>query len=70
MKRLITSAFAAIALLAAAMTILRSHTPAAGRAAGPPGTTSLQELQSTLDVSKLPTEDFEDQSLVYPRAKQ
>jgi len=26
---------------------------------------SLQELESTVDVKKLPTEDFEDQSLVY-----
>jgi hypothetical protein len=34
MKRLMISAFAAIALFAAATTMLRSHTPATGRAAG------------------------------------
>ena len=67
MKRLITSAIAAIALLAAATSMLRSHSPSAGR---PSGMMSLQELHKTTDVNKLPIEDVDDQSLVYSKARQ
>lgn len=66
MKRLITSAIAGIALLAAATTMLRSHSPSAGR---PAGMTSLQELQMTTDVNKLPIEDVDDQSLVFSKTR-
>jgi hypothetical protein len=66
MKRLMISAFAAVALLAAATTMLRSHSPTSDRPAGTIGMVSLQELPSSAaDVNKLPIEDFEDQSLVY-----
>jgi hypothetical protein len=66
MKRLMISAFAAVALLAAATTMLRSHSPTSDRPAGTAGMVSLQELPSSAaDVNKLPIEDFEDQSLVY-----
>jgi len=67
MKLLTISAFAAIFLLAAATTMLRSHSSSTDRL-GTSGMPSLQELQSTGDVSKLPVEEFEDQSLVYSRA--
>jgi hypothetical protein len=70
MKRLMISAFAAIALFAAATTVLRSHTPATGSAAGFSDTMSLQQLHSAPGVNKLPTEDFEDHSLVFSRTKQ
>jgi hypothetical protein len=54
----------------AATTMLRSHTPATGRAAGFPDAMSLQQLHSAPGVNKLPTEDFEDHSLVFSRTKQ
>lgn len=65
MKRLMISAFAAVALLAAATTILRSHPPSTGHSAG---MMSLQDFHTATDVNKLPIEDFEDQSLVYSKA--
>jgi hypothetical protein len=65
MKRLMISAFAAVALLAAATTMLRSHTPSADRPARSTSTMSLQDFHAATDVNKLPIEDFEDQSLVY-----
>jgi len=66
MKRLMISAIAAIALLAAATSMLRSHAPSTGR---PAGTMSLQELHTTTDVNKLPIEDVDDQSLVYSKTR-
>jgi hypothetical protein len=66
MKRLMISATAAIALLAAATGMLRSHSSSAGR---PAGMMSLQELHKTTDVNKLPIEDVDDQSLVYSKAR-
>jgi hypothetical protein len=70
MKRLIISALAAVVLFAAATTMLRSHTPAAGRVGGFADAMSLQELHMAPGVNKLPIEEFEDLSLVYPRTKQ
>jgi hypothetical protein len=70
MKRLMISAFAAVAMLAAATTMLRLHTPAAISAAQSASTISVQELHSAPSVNNLPIEDVEDQSLVYPRTKQ
>ncbi len=64
-KRWMISAFAAIALLAAATTMLRSHSPATNRASVTAGMMSLQELHAAAGVNKLPIEEFEDQSLVY-----
>ena len=65
MRRLMISAFAAVALLAAATTMVRLQTPTTDRPAVTTGM-SWQELHSKADVNKLPIEDFEDQSLVYP----
>lgn len=65
MRRLMISAFAAVALLAAATTMLRSRSPAADHLVGMAGMPSLQELQSAGEVNKLPIEEFEDRSLVY-----
>ncbi len=64
-KRWMISAFAAIALLAAATTMLQSHSPATNRASVTAGMMSLQELHAAAGVNKLPIEEFEDQSLVY-----
>ena len=69
MKRRLISAFAAIALVAAATTRLRSHTPATDRAVGFSDAMSLQQLHSAPGVNKLPIEEYEDQSLVFSRAK-
>ncbi len=66
MKRLMISAAAVIALLAAATGMLRSHSPSAGR---PAGMMSLQELHTTTDVNKLPIEDVDDQSLVFSKTR-
>ena len=65
MKRLMISTFAAVALLAAATTMLWSRSPSIPRPVGPASMTSFQELHSAAGVSKLPIEDFEDLSLVY-----
>jgi hypothetical protein len=65
MKRLVISAFAAMALLAVATTMLRSHSLSTDRPIGAADRTSLQELHSAAGVNKLPIEDFEDMSLVY-----
>jgi hypothetical protein len=64
MKRQMISALATIALVVAATAMLRSHSTElpAGTAAMP----SLQELHTVAGVNKLPNEDFEDMSLVYP----
>ena len=67
MKRLMISAFAVVALLAAAATILRSHATSTEPTAGTAAIVSLQGLRPTMDVSKLPIEEFEDQSLVYSK---
>ena len=66
MKRLMITTFAAVALLAAATTMLWSGSPSIYRApVGPAGMMSLQELYAAAGVNKLPIEEFEDQSLVY-----
>jgi hypothetical protein len=65
MKRLMISAFAAVALLAAATTMLPSRSPATNSASVTAGMMSLQELHAAAGVNKLPSEEFEDQSLVY-----
>ena len=65
--RLMISAFAAIALLAAATTMLRSHAPSADRPAASAGV--MQGLHTTTAVNKLPIEDFDDQSLVFSKAR-
>ena len=64
MKRQMISALATIALVVAAFALLRPKPTEllAGTAAMP----SLQELHTAAGVNKLPTEEFEDMSLVHP----
>jgi len=55
-----------IALLTAAATTAaatRPHSPSANRLIAPAGMMSFKELGA--DVNRLPTDDFDDQSLVY-----
>ena len=68
MKRLMISATAVIALLAAATTVLQSHSPATRLSAGTAGPMLVQELLGAAGLTKLPIEEFEDQSLVYSAA--
>jgi len=68
MKRLMISGFAAVALLAVATTMLWSRSPSVGHPVEPAGLMTLQEMHSGARVSKLPIEEFEDQTLVYSTA--
>ena len=66
MTRLMTSVLAVVALLAAATTVLRSHCPTTN-GVGRAGMPTLHEFQGAAGTDKLPIENFEDRSLVYPR---
>jgi hypothetical protein len=68
MKRLISSAIAAVVVLAAATTILWSHAPSIGRTMGFAGNTSQQGPRAAAEPGKLPIEEYEDMSLVYSTA--
>ena len=65
MKRLLISGFVAVALLAVATT-LRSHSiMSTDRSAVTTGVTSSKKSPAIAGVNKLPTEEFEDMSLVF-----
>lgn len=64
MKHLIIPAFAAVALLAAA-TAMVWH-PSTRLSAGTAAMPSLQELHTAAAANKLPNQEIEDQSLVFP----
>jgi hypothetical protein len=64
MKLLIISAFAAVALFSTVT--LRSHSPAMESSFATADVMSLQALTSAVDVNRLPIEEFEDLTLVYP----
>ena len=68
MKQLIIILFvAAVGLLAAVMNIPRSHSGSTVGRAGTATTSTLQDMQSGRSGEKLPVEDFDDRSLVFPR---
>ena len=62
MKRLMISGLAAVALLAAATTMLRSHSPSTDHPVATADTTS---PPAAAGANKLPIEEFEDMSLVH-----
>jgi hypothetical protein len=65
MKRLVIPAFAAVALFAVVATaVLWPHSTklSAGTAAMP----SLQELHTVAGANKLPNQEIDDQSLIFP----
>ena len=66
MKRLMISAFAVVALFAATTATAMLWSPSTKRSAGTAAMPALQELHTAAGVNKLPIEEFEDQSLVYP----
>ena len=68
MKFLIIASFtAAVGLLAALTGIPRSHSGLTTGRAGAATMSTLHDMQSARSMDNLPTEDFEDRSLVYPR---
>jgi hypothetical protein len=69
MKLLIIVSFiAAVGLLAATQTdIQRSHSGLTTGRAETASTSTLHDMQSARSMDKLPAEDFDDRSLVYPR---
>jgi len=64
MKRPVLFVIAAIVAIGAATGVLKSHSPFHFGRSGMP---SIQELQSSRESGKLPVQDFEDRSLVFPR---
>ncbi len=68
MKRLMISGLAAVALLAAATTMLRSHSASTDRPVGAADMASVPQSRIATGSNKLPTENFEDMSLVFSTA--
>jgi ABC-type uncharacterized transport system permease subunit len=64
MMRLMLSAIAVVVLVAVATSMLRS--PSATLELSTAAMPSLQELHTMAAVNKLPIQDVEDQSLIYP----
>ena len=68
MKPLIIIFFiAAVGLLAAVTGIPRSHSISTVGRAGTSSMSTLQDMQSGRRADKLPVDDFDDRSLVFPR---
>ena len=65
MNRLMISGFVAVALLAAAVTMLPSHSLLGYRATGTTGMAPSQQRQTSTVANKLPIEEFEDMSFVF-----
>ncbi|TWB02348.1 hypothetical protein [Bradyrhizobium stylosanthis] len=69
MKLLMISGLAAFGLFLAATNMQRPHPPSGG-STPVTGMPAIQEMQKVAQPGKLPTEDFEDRSLVFPREAQ
>jgi hypothetical protein len=67
MKPLIISLFAAVGLLVAVIGIPRSHTASTVGRAGTGSTSTLHDMQTGRGAEKLPVDEFDDRSLVFPR---
>ena len=59
--------FPTLAVMAAAIIVLRSHAVQIYGVPNPSAMMSIQEVHEKTDLKKLPAEEFEDQSLVFPR---
>ena len=70
MKRLMITAVAVVALMAGASTLLRSRSSVIDWSAGTAAMPSLLELHAAAGVHRLPAQDIEDQSLIYPTVEQ
>jgi hypothetical protein len=69
MKGLMISAFAAVALLAA-VAAMHSRPSSVDISLGSAAMPSLPELHNTAGVDKLPLQEMEDQSLIFPTVAQ
>jgi len=69
MKLLTIAGLTALALFVTATSMPRAHPPSTSRTADA-GQLPVQEMQKVAQQSKLPVEDFEDRSLVFPRGTQ
>jgi hypothetical protein len=67
MKPLIVFFIAAVGLLAVVTGIPRSHSISTVGRAGTSSTSTLQDMQSGRSADKLPVDEFDDRSLVFPR---
>ncbi len=68
MKRLVVSAIVLVAVIGVGF-VLRSRPAAVELSAATAAMPSLLELHTMAGVHKLPTDELEDQSLVYPTAE-
>ena len=59
--------FPTLAVMAAAIIVLRSHAVQIYGVPNPSAMISIQEVHEKTDLKKLPVEEFEDRSLVFPR---
>ena len=66
--RVIISAVVCVALIGVAVTLLRSQPASIELSAATAAMPSLLELHTMAGVDKLPAQEMEDQSLVYPTA--
>jgi hypothetical protein len=69
MIRPLIFSLAVVAVVVGSTVLLRSRSSVAELSAGAAAMPSLLELHATAGVHKLPAQDFEDQSLVYPSAE-
>ncbi|THD48251.1 MAG: hypothetical protein E8A46_22590 [Bradyrhizobium sp.] len=69
MIRLMVIALAVVAVVAGSSVLLRSRSSVVELSAGTAAMPSLLELHAAADVHKLPVQDIEDQSLIYPTAE-
>ena len=69
MMRLMIATLAVVAVIAVASTLLRSRSSVVELSAVAAAMPSLLELHAAAGVHKLPVQDIEDQSLVYPSAE-
>ena len=66
MMRLMITALAVVAVIAGSSILLGSRSSVIELSAGTAAMPSLLELHAAADVHKLPIQDIDDQSLIYP----
>jgi hypothetical protein len=66
MMRLMITALAIVAVIAGSSILLRSRSSVTELSAGTAAMPSLLELHAAVGVHKLPVQEIEDQSLIYP----
>jgi hypothetical protein len=67
--RLMIAALALVAVVGGSSMLLRSRSSAIELSVGTAAMPPLQELHSVAGIDRLPVQDLEDQSLVYPTAE-